>query len=66
MFMYVNSYIYWPCLSIDNHVGSKHFWDYDRGIKSGSGKCIATNALEYEFNLEYSNLLQTLHISGRV
>lgn len=66
MFMHVNLHIYWPCLSFDNHVGFKHFWDHDRGIQSGSEKCIATNALEYEFNLEYSNLLQTLRTSGRV
>lgn len=66
MFMHVNLHIYWPCLSFDNHICFKHFWDHDWGIKSGSEKCIATNALEDEFNLEYLNLLQTLRISGRV
>lgn len=57
MFMYVKLYIYWFCLLIDNYVGFKYFWDYDWGIKLGLGKCIVINVLEYEFNLEYLNLL---------
>lgn len=59
--MYVYLYIYylliWFCLLIDNYVGFKYFWDYDWGIKLGLGKCIVINVLEYEFNLEYLNLL---------
>lgn len=55
--MYVYLYIYWFCLLIDYYVGFKYFWDYDWGIKLGLGKCIVINVLEYEFNLEYLNLL---------
>lgn len=57
MFMYVNLYIYWFCLLFDNYVGFKYFWDYDWGIKLCLEKCIVINVLEYEFNLEYLNLL---------